>query len=781
MPTDQQFDPREALQKKRQQVVPTFDPREALARRNRGESPTVATRRVVGEILQNEFDPDQTAPMGMRWSLARGDTMEEKQARLKKFHENGELRVLGKSGVAGLPTDVLIWRESPEQKWKMVEPEGFDAFDIPEAVAGSAEAIGGEAIMAIGSRGASIPSMVARQGIGSFFGEGIEQAGQVASGTQLQDFSGAVGEMSKEGAASLIGGFGASPVVAAKNALTGRGVLQVGDQGIEALAAARRLDPKGLADKMTPGTVTDNPAIRLQEAQAGALLPGMQRRYRELTDRLNNIVKSKIDVDLLGQAMNRVNQSVSNLSRTFLEQVGDPRSPMGRGGRALKQGIKEYDEGAKALVDDMYGLARSLEEPRFDMSELANFASDMRKGKFGPVDPAAEKMLVQLEAISGPVPLSNGTLSVMDQLKSVRTEAFAMKNPGLGNAAGQKEGQAAAIFRYINGVMDEPLNANPAFKRAWKEAGIQAKQRFDTLEKAAVIDVQRSASESELARKFAAPGQVDFLADLRLTAPKQYWDEFTDSFKSDLLVDPSKLSGKLKAFDQETIDVLLTRKEQELFRKLGTEFDRIAKLGVDQMAERQVSNKQFVAKLIKTADPRDTQMIMRAINNTNDKAARDSLRAAILDWTWDGIVGETEMGLKVSRTLLKDRLKNLEDSGLMRMLPAETRKMLVDVDIVARQFERVMDAGTSIRAAEAAGGITRLKASAIYAFVQSGLVSHLYLSDFGRRLLIGKGVPNDKGQFLRFVGGVLAQTSTPEDISGLVSEESPRMKFAETR
>lgn len=779
MPTDEQFNPLDDIRKAQGVKVPTFDPREDIARA-RGESPRQQTKRVVGEILQNEFDAETTAPMGMRWSLARGDTFEEKQARLKKFHENGELRVLGKSGVAGLPTDVLVWRESPEQKWKMVEPEGFDAFDIPEAVAGSAEAIGGEAAMAIASRGASVPGLIARQGIGAFFGEGIEQAEQSMSGVQRQDYPGIIGEMSLEGASSIVGGAAASPLVGLSNMARGAGAVHVGESGLESLRAAHRLDPE-LARNMPAGLVSDNPTVQYQAKQAAALLPSLNRRYRELIQKVDNIVKSKIDDDVKNQAMSRVTRSVQDLSRTFLDQVGSPRSPMSRGGRALQQGIKEYDEGATSLINSMYDYARGIEEPTFNLEAVPALAGDLRAGKLGTIDPSVDSMLKELESITGPRPLSDGVLSVTDQLRNVRTQAFALKNPPPGQVAGQKEGQAAAIYRQINKILDAPTNANPAFKKAWKEASTQAAARFDTMGQAAVIAAQKSENPADLVRRFAQPGQPDNLAALRLTAPRQYWDEFVDAFKSDLISDPAKLSGKLKAFDQETLDVLLTRQEQAQFSKLGVELGRIAEMGVGEMAERQVSNKQFMAKLIESSDPRDAVTLMRAFNNTNDKAARQSVQSAIIDWVWDGVVREKDKALSINRDLFNSRIETLQKNGFIRILPKEAREMLLDTDKVARVFQSITDAGVSLIGASAAHKITRLAPSAIMTYIQAGIQSKLYLSEFGRALLIGSGKPSSQGKVLRVMAGAAAQTLPPEDISGMVSQDNPRMKFAETR
>ena len=92
-------------------------------------------------------------------------------------------------------------------------------------------------------------------------------------------------------------------------------------------------------------------------------------------------------------------------------------------------------------------------------------------------------------------------------------------------------------------------------------------------------------------------------------------------------------------------------------------------------------------------------------------------------------------------------------------------------EIVARSFRRVIDAGTSIQAAEAVKGVGRLEKTAIRSFVQAGIISHLYLSTAERRILIGSGLPNSRGAALRLLGGALTQVSRTEDLSELREEQ----------
>ena len=199
--------------------------------------------------------------------------------------------------------------------------------------------------------------------------------------------------------------------------------------------------------------------------------------------------------------------------------------------------------------------------------------------------------------------------------------------------------------------------------------------------------------------------------------------------------------------------------------------DRIGSVGADEIARVQVKNRTFIDTLINKTKPRDAYTIIRSMNNTNNKATRESFRAAVVEWAWDGIVEPTKSGLKANAGVLKSRIKSLKKSGIWSVLSSEERRIIGNAQIVSRAFQRVSDAGVSIQAAEAAKNITRLQAGAIATFVQYGIVSRLYLSNMGRRMLIGGGLPNSNAAMLRVLGGALAQTSQTEDLNALIEED----------
>ena len=472
------------------------------------------------------------------------------------------------------------------------------------------------------------------------------------------------------------------------------------------------------------------------------------------------------------EAMRGVVTSLREFSAFFIGQVKRKGVSTGEAGKALQAGVESYGKQSKIVVDDLYTAAGKIEDPQFVLEPFHVLAGDLRAGAKGKFSRALNDPLRELAAIQGPKELPSGkVLSVTDQIRNVRTQLWDLKQVKPGDLPNQATGQANDLYKSLTGVLDNPKNADPNFLKAWGAASDASALRRKTLGQAAVMMVAKSETPFKLAQSLARPGEVDNLLAIRNTVSDKYWDDFVDAAYGEILKDPSKAKGVFDSFDPETLDALMPRAEQKLLKRVVGELDRIGSVGADEIAQIQVKNRNFVDKLITSTDPRDAYMIIRSMNNTNNKAARESFRAAIVEWAWDGVVEPVKGGLRANADLLGDRVKSLKRSGIWSVLSTEERRIIGNAKIVSRAFQGVSDAGVSIQAAEAAKGITRLKASAITTFVQYGLVSKLYLSDMGRRMLIGSGLPNSNAAMLRVLGGALAQTSQPEDISSLAEED----------
>ena len=729
--------------------------------------PLVPLTETVQEILGAGFDAETFAPPGLRISLSRGDNLEEKKLRLQKKYPEGDVKVLPESIGLGLDEDVLVWRESPQSQYKLLEPPGMDFTDIAEAISPSGESLAGEILMALLTRGATVPGVIARQGVAAAAGETIEQGVQQLTGVQDQGFSEAAEEVGAEFAFSLFGGAIGSIPTAVTNVATGRGALRVGEEGIETLQAADRLGSRAL---VTPGMITDNPMIMAQERQARGILPGIGRRYRRIVSSLNTAVKGAVPARI-NSAMSDVLTGLRDLSDSTIRNLGVVTRKATEGGKALQKGVMEYDLVAYRIVGDLYDAARRVEEPVFDFKHLNTVANDLRLGAKGKIDPEVDDLIKQFEAIDGPIELSNGILTVTEQLRNVRTGAYAAKNVPPGQIAGQPHGQANDLFKAIDETLRNPSNSSPEFVQAWGKGNAAAAERFSTLDKAAIIEIARSETPEMLVKKYAAPNNVSNLLVIRNTVEPAMWKRFQDSFYSDLLTNPSNLTKRLDDFDLETLDVLIPRSEQSLWRNIGGEMDRINAVGADRRMLLQVTNENFIADLLETANPNTTLVLRKAIANTRNRGLRDNVRAGVIDWAWDGVLVTKKNRLEVNRGRLKERIKALEKSGMLGLLTPAQRQVLNDVDAVAKAFEATADAGSSIRSMEIASGVPKLKPGALIGLAQSGMISLFYLSAPGRKILLGSGKESSQGEFIRIFSAAMLRAAETEDISELLEEQ----------
>ena len=732
------------------------------------------TRQSIVETLGADIDTENFAPASLRISLSRGDNLAEKNLRIKRDFPEGEVKVIPKSVALGTKEDTLVFRESPQAQFKFLEPPGRDLVDVIEGLAPSAEAIAGEALLALVSRGASIPSLIARQAAGATAGEGVEQGVQSLTRVQDQDALGIAQEATKEGGFSLLGGVAGSPLNAAANTARGSGVLRVGESGVDALQAAGRVQDQtdiAIRDLITPGLIADNPLIGLQEKQAAVVLPAMNRRYNQIANNLNKAVQS-LQPQNIARASANVLSSIKKLGDTTISKLGVTAKSAKEGGIALQRGIAEYDIVAKRLVDDLYNAARKIDEPQFNRQGLETILRDLELGAKGAVDPRVKKLIQQVREIKGPIQLSDRTLTVAEQLRNARTEAFALKTVKPGEVADQATGQANDIFRAINDTLDNPVNASEEFVTAWRSASEAAKERFDTLGKSVVVRASREESPEKLVQRLVKPFNASNLQALRQTIEPARWKQFQDAAYGQLLKNPERLSKALDAFDQETLDVLMPRSHQASWRRAAQEMDRISAVGVERRNLLQVTNQDTIRNLLETAKPNTTLVLRKAIANTRDKGLRDSVRAGIIDFAWDGVIKTSGDRVKINREVFLTRIERLKKSGLLNVLSAPQRSALQDIDTVARAIVGGQaDAGTSIRGMEIAAGVPKLKPSALIGLLQSGIVSHFYLSPAGRRILIGKGVESSQGEFVRIFAAALARVAAPEDISQFREEE----------
>lgn len=725
--------------------------------------------RSVGQESLGEATPDP----GLRGFLSvMGDTFEEQKLALARLRPDAEM-------IQTFSFDDVLYRNSPDEQFRKLDPGFFETLgmaiqdarefyktrpfgdpgrrvgreveaDIADIAGDIPEILGETALMVLTRRpGAGVPSDLMRLGVGGALGEAGQQAGQTLAGTQLEPFEQQRRRATGAGIESIIGGTLGAAAGGAINVFRGRGISNVPLEGVEAMAAVERIGTLPLL----PSQVSDVPIIKLLGRQSQALVARIGRYLTEQERRTTKALRAFVDPQARRQFITQTTNAVNQASKDIIDltiqgaAITNPRS-FRSAGRALQQGIERWWRTTGRDVDNLYAAARSIEEPSFDASPAIAEAQKLVAGvqaptavggtvRAGEIDP-------QLLNVAERIAKLNPADQTVDTLRAFRQEVHDLTVPG---PLGPRQGtaQAQGMKSAINTVLRDPTNTNAVFRNAWRAADDSASRRFTTREKAAIVDITRHQSPAVLARELAKPGRLDDLVIIRQALERkspEHWQRFTEAFRADLIKEPGNITARLNAFDQPTLNVLMSREQQVVMRSAGRQIDRLTSTGVQAARRNQTEIRGFFNNVL---DTRNTAGIDALFDIMQKRGGKDtpfgrSTRATIIDEAVKRSV-VTEQGVdRIDFNRLTSVLDDFENRGVLRFLKADEVGFLRDVQKV-QDFSRlgVSGAGTSIQAAEAAASARTLSGAAILTIVENMGVGWWVTSAPGRRVLIGAG------------------------------------------
>lgn len=767
---------------------------------------------LLASFVGQESLGDPTPDPGLRGFLSlMGDTFQEQQLAFNRLRPEGEI-------IRVPAVNEILYRNSPDEEFRKLDVGFFESFglDVMDAaefertrgqalfpgpramteaaadvadIAGDLPEIVGETATLVLLRrpGAKVTEDIARLVPGAVGGEAVQQFGQTLAGTQLETPAQQRQRAIGAGVESIIGGTIGAAAGGAFNVLRGRGISNVPIEGVEAMRAAERIGTLPLI----PSQVSDVPIIRLLGRQSQALVSRIGRYLTEQERRTTRAVRALVDPQarrqFITQTVNAVNQANKDIIDLTIQAsaLTKPRS-FRDAGRALQQGIERWWRATGADVDNLYRTARSIEEPTFDATPAIVEAQRLVQGvqaptatggtiRAGEIDPALFSIA---ERISKLDPAAQTT----ESLRALRSEIHDLTVPGIeGSRLGTQ--QALGLKGAINAVLRDPTNTNPAFRRAWAAADDAASRRFTTREQAAIVDITRHKQPAELARSLARPGQLDNLVIVRQALERkapEHWQRFVEGFRADLIREPGNITARLNAFDQPTLNVLMTRQQQATMRQAGRQIDRLASTGVQQARQNQTQIRSFFRNVF---DSNNTAGIDALFDLVQRRGGKDSpfgrsTRATIIDEAVRRSVVREQGVDRIDFNRLTSVLDDFEGRGVLRFLKPDEVNFLRDVQTV-QDFSRlgVTGAGTSIQAAEAAASARTFSASAILTIIENMGVGWWVTSAPGRRVLIGAGrnQPLD-GRLVRNIGAAVAniasdaenQKELGQDFEGLV-------------
>lgn len=767
----------------------------------------------TGEISNEQFDAEflgqekigPPGDPGLRFFLSLlGDTPEEQDAALKLLDPQAEVRRVPVTGD-------IVFRMNPEEDFRQLDRGFFENLglageslkNLPEVseefladladFAGDAPEIAAEAAALFIGRspgGGKFLSDLVRLGLGGATGEAAQQFAQTGVGTQRQTgeqqkglVAGAVGE-------SIIGGTIGTALISTLNAVRGRGILSLRPEGTAAVAAAERIG----TSVPLPQQVTDVPAVRLLGRQSQALLPTIQRYLTNQEKRTASALIAQIDEKGKNEVIAEIFRAQTRANKDVVDAVIENADIIPRkkraGGRALQQGIQAWWRGSGKDVDDLYGIVRSIEEPVYDLTKgvtddglsLLEVVGKIERGVVGPsakgetfnvrvLDGELRAAMDRIKQLDPNLTGGEGLANPFDVLKEIRGQIDDLTLVGP-EGPRVKNRLASELKDAVVKTIESPVNDNPKFKKAFKVANRAAADRFKRREQLAVIEAVRTQEPSTLVPNLAQPGQLDNLVAMRRALPEKEFERFRDAVATDLLNDPANLKTRLDAFDDETLNLLMSKPRQQVFKEAAEKFDRINDPLIQEALRKQTRAEAFMSQILSTGDSSKIDAL-GLLMKRGGRETTNSVRAGIINDIWKRSQVVEEGVARVDFRKLQSTLDEFEKTGVLDLLTDQQVRFLRDVEIV-QDFSRfgVKDAGTSLQAAEAVAETREIVRggglSGITTIIEAYTVGRALTNEVVIKALIGtRGKPFDT-RIARIAGAAAAQLN--QDIEAQQSQ-----------
>lgn len=731
-----------------------------------------------------------------------GDTPEEQDAAFVSLHPEGEI-------VRPPATDIVLFRKNKDEKFRKLDPGFFEAMgldlkgfvketgaDIAD-IAGAAPEMAGEALSMFASRGRAkgggkLVGDLARLATGGMLGETGQQALQNLQETQRQSLEDQARLVGGAGVESVVGGTLGAGFGSILNLSRGRSIASAQPEALEVVDAAKRLGTK----PPLPSQVSDIPFLQLLGRQSQAVVPRIKRylveQERRTADAVKALLRPKDQASFIQKTATAFDDATNSIVNGLTTVAGKGRS-LRKGGRAIQQGIREWWDVSGKDVDNLYSVARSIEEPRFSLDNLLETAQSIKEGtpavfqagkvrNVSETSPELIKVIDDLQSLDPnlpPVTRSDGTVvSAVDTLRELRKRVDDLT---LAGPEGPRQAQANAkkLKAAIVDTLKNPTNGNVDFVNAWKVADQVANKRFAARERIAVVEAANTETPSRLASSLASPGQLDNLVVLRKIMPPKRFGQLQESFKGQLLRDPMKMKARLDEFDAETLNVLMSKSEQGIFKQAATRLDKLNSAGVQEALAKQTEVSAFFDKTF--LEPGQTVRATVLKDFVQEAGGADSpmgksVRAALVDSIWrrSKIV---ERGVeKVDFNRLQGVMKEAEDAGLLGFLTKKDISTLNDAKIV-QDFSRFgSDAGTSLQAASAVATMRGGGLEGFTTLVENMTVGRLIVSPLVVRALTGAiGKQSLDTRFVKLLGALAANISVDAEQQRDLGEDVGRL------
>lgn len=693
----------------------------------------------VGE--ENLGEPGLT-DFGPRADISLSSTFGEKRAKFMADFPDGDF-VSVRDPTGGT---TVLFRKNQDEQFAELDADALEKFEFIGDLADLTGDVPSLAVEALLTRGSRLVTQALQIFAGNLVGEGLKEVSEELRGFQQETFT-QVAERSLIQATLAAGATVPSVVISGPlNAFRGAGVLKITPGAKQAQRAAAELG----IPRLLPSQVAQNPLVRRIGGQSAATVSTIGEYIRQQNAAATRTIMGLREPQIADMIKGEVRKLHNEAADQILTAAKIVDTDLTKGGTAIQTGIAEYDDFARAMVNREYTNARLIETPRFSAEALMDIATEVkvRAEKIGPDAKGAASLADQILKLDPSLPpetiqLPSGkTIEVpaTDQLRFLRSQAYALKTPAPGDIPRAGNAEASKLFAILSRTLDNPVGGSPDFVNAWQKANGLARERFITMDKLAIVQAVKSETPAMLAARLAKPLQVDNLRTLRETVPSDKWQSFQQSVKADFVAPRNidNLTKRLKSFDKETLDILVTPTDQADLRLVGRNWDRLRSLDLEGALERQTTRAGFIRELVESGQTKKIAALVEASGSR--PALRKSLRAGIMEDVWNRVVRKTDDNeLIVNRKALTKEISDLEQSGAGKFLTVEDKSLLKNLDRVAGFIPEKADSGTSLQAGQAAAGIRGLTIEAAATILENLGVGRFMTGKTVSRFLIGSG------------------------------------------
>ena len=463
--------------------------------------------------------------------------------------------------------------------------------------------------------------------------------------------------------------------------------------------------------------------------------------------------------------------------------------------KRLREALADADRVRRAAVDVAYMKARAFDNPDFDLdslrSEINNILYPPSAKRFKEVEietvhpgssildpsgnqiiPSTSTVAMGEDEVTGvAVPLMSAqTLRILKEIaETSRIEAAGDKNatwqlerwahllsqeaiPGVGEKYTNEHRLARQALKAVRNALDNPLNDNREFVKAWKDARAIAHKRYEIIEKTIIKEALRTETPTTFIRRFFANQDVDNAKYLKAAISSKEWNEVKNTFTYMLLDSPDRLSERLAKdkLKPEFRNFMYSKNEYDILVRLGKEYDKFIEEGLDKTIVGSVSVGNVIEKLLEGNKTLQLKTLTSMIKNSggSDGGLGRATRIALLENLYKQSLAKEFVelpGMEVGSRfldvdLLKDNLKKYEKLGLYELLTTADIKTLGHLARVESFLKKAgSDAGTSLQGAETASALSKLRGTAFRNLFRLVGIGRLVTSKAGRRILLGQG------------------------------------------